>query len=74
MGRLLVQVYHTLRRVIGDAACGGRIDAADQIEHRCLASTVGPDQRKYLTTPYIEAHIIDGFDTTELHREMAHCE
>jgi hypothetical protein len=56
--------------VVGDAAAGGGIDAADQVEDRRLARAVGPDQREHLAAPDFEAHLVDREHAPEAHAQV----
>ena len=52
------------------AAGGGRIDAADQVEHRGLARAVGADQREHFAAPHLEADAVHRQHAAELHGEV----
>jgi hypothetical protein len=54
-----------------DAAAGGRVDAADQVEDCGLAGAVGADQREDLAPLHVEADLVDGQHATEAHAQVA---
>jgi hypothetical protein len=67
---LFGELERPLRSEIGDLAGGGRVDAADQVEHRGLAGAVGADQREHLAALHVEADLVDGQHAAEAHAEV----
>ena len=49
----------------------GVVDAADQVEDRRLAGTVGADDREHLALADLEGDGVDGPDATELNGDVA---
>ena len=45
-------------------------DAADEIEHRGLARTVGADQGEHLAGLHVEADLVDGLDAAKVHAQV----
>jgi hypothetical protein len=71
------QRRNLVRRLVGqrhtqvvDAAGGGRVDAADQVEHRGLAGAVGADQGEHLAGLHVKAHVVDRQHAAEAHAEV----
>src|SRR2546426_12354911 len=54
----------------GDASMCGLVEPADAVEHRGLASTIGPDQA--MNGPFLDLKrdIVNGFESTKVHGEM----
>jgi hypothetical protein len=55
-----------------DLARGGVIEAADHVEQRGLARSVGADDRHDLSAPDLEAHPIESLDGAEPHADLVH--
>ena len=53
-----------------DVAAGGNIDAGDAVEDRGLARAVGADQRDDLARHDVQADVIDGAQTAEVHGQV----
>ena len=54
--------------------CFGRILAADDVEQRCLAGTVRPQQHAPFTHRKLDRDVCDGPYAAEVDRRMAHRE
>ena len=76
------QAGHAVRRLGGqlqqavgagvvDLARGGRVDAADEVEHRGLAGAVGADQGEHLAPAHVEADVVHGQHAAEADAEVA---
>ena len=74
------QPSHVLRRLVGQAQLalgaheinhtgGGRVDAADQVEHGGFASAVGADEGEYLTLFHVKTDLIDRQHAAKAHAQ-----
>ena len=59
MRGLLGELDHTLGAGKIDAACGRRVNAADEVKHRGLARAIRTDQGEDLTFFDVEADLVD---------------
>ena len=64
------QLDHALRSLVVNLARGGRVDAADQVEHRGLARAIGPDQREHFARFNVKAHVVDGQHAAKAHAQI----
>ena len=70
LGRLIGQLQHALRPPVSNAAGRGGVNAADQVEHRGLASAVRADQGENLTLLDVEADFVDRQHAAEAHAQV----
>ena len=69
--RLLIgQAQRALRPGEIDHTRGGRVDAADQVEHGGLACAIGADQGEDLAALDVEADLIDGQHAAKAHAQV----
>ena len=68
--QLLGQPDQALRSQVIDLARGGRVDAADQVEHGCLACAIGPDQGEDLARLDIKADLVDRQHPAKAHAQI----
>ena len=68
--RLLGQAQGALWPGVVDHARGGRVDAADQVEHGGLASAVGADQGEDLAALDVEADLVHGQHAAKAHAQV----
>ena len=57
-----------------DAPRGGLVHAGDQVEDRRLAGAVRTDERGDRPVAYLEVHVLDRADATELLAESVGCQ
>ena len=67
---LIGQAHRALRPGVVDHARGGRVDAADQVEYRGLASAVGANQGEDLAALDVEADLVDGQHAAKAHAQV----
>ena len=65
--RLRGELDHALGAEVVNLACGGGVNPADQVEHRCFACAVGAYEGKHFARFDVKAHVIDGQHAAKAH-------
>jgi len=68
--RLGCQLDHALRAEVVNVAGGRRVNAADQVKHRCLARAVGADEGEHLAFFHIKADLVDRQQAAKAHAQV----